>query len=89
MIGRMIWIGGLFFLNVCVAFVVVYSKHETRNYHTELSQLHAIEDELDIEWGKLQLEEGTLSEYGRIERIAKERLNMKVPEAEQIRLVLE
>ncbi len=83
------WVSSLFVINVCVAFVVIYSKHATRNYHIELSQLAAIEDDLDTEWGKLQLEEGALAEYGRIDRIAKDRLNMRVPETKKIRFVLE
>ena len=87
--NSVLWISVLFFINVCLAFVVVYAKHETRNSHIELSQLRAIEDDLNIEWSQLQLEEGTLSEYGLVEKIARERLRMHVPDAENIRLVVQ
>ncbi len=87
--STIVWVGVLLVANVCVAFAVVYSKQKTRAYHIEVSRLRATADELDIEWGRLQLEEGALSEYGRVERIASEKLNMHRPVSSEIRLVLE
>lgn len=79
----------LLVINTCAAFAVVYSKQKSRTYHIEVSQLRMIADDLDVEWGRLQLEEGALTEYGRVERIARDKLGMKVPDASEIRLVLE
>lgn len=87
--STIVWVGVLLVANVCVAFAVVYSKQKSRAYHIEISRLRASVDELDIEWGRLQLEEGALSEYGRIERIASEKLKMRRPEPSEIKLVLE
>ncbi len=87
--NRIVWIGGLVVINTCFAFAVVYSKHKARTYHSEISQLRAMTDDLDVEWGQLQLEEGALSEYGRIERIARGQLGMEIPAAEEIQLILE
>ncbi len=84
-----IWIAALFVANACAAFAVVYAKHKARSYHIEVSQLRAIADDLDVEWGRLQLEEGTLAEYGRIEKISREKLGMKMPQSNEIRLVFE
>ena len=46
-----------------------------------------IERKLDVEWGRLQLEQSTLIMHGRIERIASEHLNMMVPAASSIQIV--
>ncbi|MDO6460322.1 cell division protein FtsL [Granulosicoccaceae sp. 1_MG-2023] len=86
---HILMIAALLMLNVCTAMAVVYSKHKSRVYHIELSELREEADELDVQWGRLQLEEGALSEYGRIERIATEKLGMKRPPDAEIRLVLE
>lgn len=84
-----VWVAALIVTNACVAFAVVYSKQKTRAYHIEVSRLRTAMDDLDIEWGRLQLEEGALSGYGRIESIAREQLNMKRPDPSAIKLVLE
>ena len=61
------------------AISVVYSKHTNRKLFIELQQLNKNIDDLNIEWGKLQLEEGTWSDHGRIEKIARTKLNMLLP----------
>ena len=66
---------------------VVYAKHETRKLFVELDGLKKERDEMNIEWGRLQLEQSTLSTHGRIERAAKKRLGMETPEYEQILIV--
>jgi len=72
-------------LSLLVVFVmasaisVVYSKHTNRKLFIELQQLNKNIDDLNIEWGKLQLEEGTWSDHGRIEKIARTKLNMLLP----------
>lgn len=45
------------------------------------------ERRLDVEWGRLQLEQSTLIMHGRIERIAKEHLKMVVPAANEIQII--
>jgi cell division protein FtsL len=42
---------------------------------------------MNVEWGRLQLEQSTLATHGRIERTAKKRLGMVTPEYEQILIV--
>ena len=87
--GLAYWIAVLIVANTCLAFSIVYLKQKARTSHIELSQLRQIIDDLDIEWGRLQLEEAALSEYGRIERIATDRLGMKLPASADIILVRE
>lgn len=58
---------------------VVYSKHKSRRLFIELQDLQQKRDQLNTEWGRLQLEQGAWATHGRIERIARERLEMRMP----------
>jgi len=66
------------------AFAVVYSKHESRKLFVELQHERQQIDELDIDWGRLQLEQSAWSAHGRIESIARKRLGMKLPDADEV-----
>lgn len=68
-------------LNVATAIGVVYARHRHRTLFVELSKLERARDELNIEFGRLQLEQATVAESTRIDQIARERLGMKSPEA--------
>lgn len=63
---------------------VVYAKHQTRKLFVELQSLHKSRDDMDIEWGQLQLEQSTLATHGRIEDVANAKLGMVIPEPNQI-----
>ena len=58
---------------------VVYAKYSSRKYFVELQNLRGERDAMDIEWGRLQLEQGALATHWRIESIARERLEMRMP----------
>jgi cell division protein FtsL len=45
------------------------------------------QDELQVEWGKYLLEESAWASYGRIEKVATEKLLMQVPVMQQIIMV--
>jgi cell division protein FtsL len=55
---------------------VVYAKHQGRKLFIELQSLSRERDNMDIEWGQLQLEQGTLTTQGQVETAARERLGM-------------
>ena len=55
---------------------VVYARHEGRKLIIELQSLGKQRDNMDIEWGKLQLEQGMLTTQGQIEKAARDRLGM-------------
>jgi cell division protein FtsL len=55
---------------------VVYAKHQGRKLFIELQALGKERDNMDIEWGQLQLEQGTLTTQGQVESAARERLGM-------------
>lgn len=74
----------LLFMVMGSAIGVIYTKHESRKLFVELQQINRKIDELNIDWGRLQLEQSAWSSHGRIEKIARKRLNMKLPAASEI-----
>jgi len=80
--GAMILVCALAAINVCTAVAVVYSKHLSRERYAQISQSQKTIDELDVQWSQLQIEESTFSEHGRVERTARDRLDMVLPGVE-------
>lgn len=70
------------------ALAVVYSQHRSRALFIELQKLEASQAELDTEWGRLELEQSTWATHGRIERLAREQLGMRLPDFEQSEIVV-
>lgn len=66
----------LLVLVVMSAIGVVYSKHLGRTLFVELQALGEARDDMNIEWGQLQLEQGTLTTQGEVEAAARKRLGM-------------
>jgi cell division protein FtsL len=69
------------------AIACVYAKHESRKLFTELQGLIDERDRMEVDWGRLQIEQGTWSTYARVEQVAREKMNMRLPAAEQIILL--
>ena len=69
------------------ALAVVYVEHRARTAFVELQDLREVRDELDVEWGRLQLEQSTWATHGRIEQVARERLNMYIPSPDEVVIV--
>ena len=81
---------GITLLGIAVmisALGVVYSRHESRKLFVELQSLQEQRDEMDVDWGRLQLEQSTWTTHGRVADTARERLNMVVPETKSIRIL--
>ena len=66
------------------AISVVYSKHLNRKVFVELQSINKSIDELNVEWGRLQLEEGAWSDHGRLENIARTELKMLLPGVDSV-----
>ena len=79
----------LAFAVVCVlsALALVYTKHESRKLFVELEALTNERDQLNIEWGQLQIEQSTWSTHARIEQVATENLSLVRPEATEIYVI--
>ena len=58
---------------------VVWARHLHRQAYIALSTLESQRDELNIEFGRLQLEQATWAEANRIEQVAGNRIGMKYP----------
>ena len=85
--GQVSWMSFLLIAVIASGVGVVYAKYLSRTLFVELQQVRAARDQADMEWGRLQLELATRGALGRVMRIAGERLQMRVPEAEQIVVV--
>ena len=73
--------------NVASAIGVVFARHEHRQLFIQLTALEKARDELNIEFGRLQLEQATWAESNRIDQVARTRLGMKFPETSDIVVV--
>ena len=69
---------------VASAIGVVFMRHRHRQTFVALSRVERARDEINIEFGRLQLEQATLAEATRVDRVARERLGMKFPEAADV-----
>ena len=72
---------------IASAIGVVYLRHRHRQAFVELTQLERARDELRIDYGRLQLEQATWAETGRIEQVARGRMGMVAPTADDILVV--
>lgn len=77
----------LFVAVMLVSIAVVQTRHESRQRFAQLQAQQAERDALNVEWGKLLLEEGAWSQHRRIELLARNRLDMRTPDAADIRLL--
>ena len=77
---------GIFILVVLLLAVVfsaigvVYARQESRSMFVELTRLTAERDDLNFEYGRLELEQATAAEANRIEQIARTRFGMISPQ---------
>jgi len=76
----------LLVLVVC-ALGLVTSQHKARKLFTDLEREQARARELDVEFGKLQLEASTWGLHARVEKVATGTLGMRVPDPRRVRVV--
>ena len=69
------------------AAAVVQVKQRARTLFVELEHLSAERDRLNIEWGRLQLEQSAWSAHGFVEQVATRRLRMTLPQANEVKIV--
>jgi cell division protein FtsL len=68
---------------VC-ALSIVAANHRARQLFIELEREQTRMHALDVEWGQLQLEQSTWANHARVEKIAREKLQMRTPPAGQV-----
>ena len=72
---------------VISAIGVVHARHEHRQLYVDITRLERARDELNIEFGRLQLEQAPWAESNRIDQVARTRLGMKFPATDEIVVV--
>jgi cell division protein FtsL len=65
----------------------IYSKHRARELFVELERLNQRRDNLEIEWGQLQLEQSAWSTHAFVESVASAKLHMAMPPPREIEIV--
>ena len=82
--NRYVILAVLVIANVATALLVVRDRHEHRLAFIALNKLDKTRDELNIEFGRLQLEQATWAESNRVDQVARTRLGMVFPRTEDI-----
>ena len=78
---------GLWVLALGSAAGAIYSKHRARELFIALERLNNQRDNLEVEWGQLQLEQSAWSTHAFVERVASTKLKMATPPPKDIELV--
>ena len=81
MIVRTLALSTLLVATLVTAIGVVYARQQSRLVFVELSRLGNERDDLNFEFGRLQLEQATWAENNRVEQIARGKLGMVSPSA--------
>jgi cell division protein FtsL len=77
-----LWLGTL-----ASAVGVIYARHQARDLFAHLERLDADRDALDMEWGRLQLEQSAWSSNAFVERVANAKMQMNLPQTRDVRIV--
>jgi len=65
----------------------IYCKHRARELFVQLERLSGQRDNLQIEWGQLQLEQSAWSTHAFVERVASTKLHMAMPPPKEIEII--
>lgn len=77
----------LVLLLIGTALGVVFSTHIARQQFISLTKLQETRDQLERSWSQLLLEESYWGSSSRVEKIARQKLGMKMPSSDDIRVV--
>lgn len=72
---------------IASALALIETRHENRRVFVELQELEKRRDALEIEWGQLQLEQSAWATHGRIEQLAREQRDMKIPSETEVMVI--
>ncbi|MCB1667697.1 MAG: cell division protein FtsL [Porticoccaceae bacterium] len=77
-----LWVGVLL-----SSVAVIYTSHLCRQLYADLSLLEREKNSLQVEWGRYLLEQSSWASLSRVEQVAVTKLNMQVPEPDDIVMV--
>ncbi|HYW02708.1 MAG TPA: cell division protein FtsL [Gammaproteobacteria bacterium] len=66
---------------------LVWVKYDNRMLFSRSQRLEKQRDRLDVQWGRLELERGTLVTRGRIQQLAHDKLGMHMPRPKNVVIV--
>jgi cell division protein FtsL len=66
---------------------VVTSQHKARKLFVELQKEKDRAQQMEVEWGQLQLEQSTWAMPARVEKVASIKLQMQLPKSSQIQFI--
>lgn len=81
-VNLLLWIA-----TIACALGVVTSQHKARKLFVELQKEKDLAQQMDVEWGQLQLEQSTWAMPARVEKVAAMKLEMQPAPAARVRTV--
>ena len=78
----LLWLGTL-----ASAAGAIYAKHRARELFVQLEKPNQKRDNMEIEWGQLQLEQSAWSTHSFVENVAVSRLKMSAPAPKEIEVL--
>ena len=72
---------------VLSALSVVTSQHKARKLFIELQKEKEQAQQMEVEWGQLQLEQSTWATPARVEQVAVQKLQMHLPKNGQVQFI--
>ena len=72
---------------IACALGVVTSQHKARKLFVELEKEKDRAQQMEVEWGQLQLEQSTWAMPARVEKVASMKLQMQLPKSAQIQFI--
>ena len=88
-IGQIVVVLLLSVAGVATGVGIVVAKHNARQLFAELEALNREHDRLEIDWGRLRLEQSAYATHPRIEQLARDDLNLAAPQPQRIVVVAE
>ena len=79
--------GLLLLIVILTSLSVVTSQHQARKAFLALQQEKERAQQMEVEWGQLQLEQSTWAAPARIEKIAAQHLQMQLPKIGQVKFI--
>lgn len=77
----------LLVVTIACALGVVTSQHKARKLFVELEKEKDRAQQMEVEWGQLQLEQSTWAMPARVEKVASMKLQMQLPKSAQIQFI--
>ncbi len=87
MSGYRITLAILYVMVLVTAIALVYVKHKSRDLFVGLQKAEKLQRALEKEGVELMLEQSALLSHGKVERVARKKLKMYLPENKRILII--